>query len=627
MSNHLLHLRLLIKRLWLLLIVCMLLRIVFFIHNRGSFPGINASTILHILVGGIRFDITTIIYLNVLFVFLHLVPFPVRDRKTYQKVLYILFLIFNIPAILIALIDTAYFPFNNKRITSDIFGVAGAGMRNAFNFIAEFWFLAVLLIILIYILKKRYARMPDAAKPIHYNHFIQTLIFLLAIPLLIIGARGGLQQIPITPANATDYVEVQFAPLVTNSAYTLLYSLQRPGVEEYHFFSPEQTAAILQVKKTFPGDTSTVKHNVVLIILESMAKEYVGYLNNGKGYTPFLDSLFQQSLVFPNGFANAERSNKSMCVILGGLPSLTDDAFMNTIYSVNCFKGLGSQLKSLGYYTSFFHGGINGEFKFDSFTKAAGFDHYYGKNEFNDNSQFDGNWGIYDDVFFQFIAKKIAVQPQPFCTAMFSLSSHDPFNIPNHLRGKFPKGYSNIIESIGYTDYSLRLFFNAISKKPWFKNTLFVITADHTFGFGAHPGIYNNSAGKYSVPIAFFLPNSSMKGVDSTLAQHLDILPSILNFIGYKGDIKSYGNSLFQERRQRFAIQLSNSIYQVEDDQYILFFDGKNSLGLYNFKKDHQLKNNLKDIFPEQKTVMENYCKAFLQNYHHALIHNTLCKD
>ncbi len=596
-------------------------------HNAASFTNIGTLTVINILSGGIRFDLTTIIYLNIVFILLHILPLPIRNHDNYQRMLKFLFLFINIPAVLISLIDTAYFPFNNKRITSDILGVSSAGLRNIFHFLAEYWFLFLLFLIIIYILNKFYVRFSINNTAARLNHLIQIVFFLIAVPILIIVARGGLQQIPITPANATDHVAVQYAPLVTNSVYTLLYSIKTPGVKEYHFLSEEEITTILQVKKIFPGDSSNFKPNVVLVILESMASEYIGYLNNGKGFTPFLDSLFKESLVFTNGFANAERSNKSMCVILGGIPSLTDDAIMNTIYSDNCFKGLGTEMKTMHYYTSFFHGGINGEFKLDSYTKAAGFDHYFGKNEFNNDKEFDGNWGIYDDVFFQYIARQIDQQPQPFCTAMFSLSSHDPFNIPKTMKGKFPKGYSSIIESIGYTDYSLRVFFDSIKNKSWFNNTLFVITADHTFGYGEHPEKYTNAAGKYSVPIAFYYPGKNLKGHDSKLAQHLDIMPSILQLTGFKGSMRSYGNSLFPNNNDRYAVQYANNIYQIVDDRYILFFDGTKSIGLYDYRLDIPLQNNLMLNLPERKNKMENYCKALLQDYHVSLIHNTLCKD
>jgi phosphoglycerol transferase MdoB-like AlkP superfamily enzyme len=605
-----------------MLALMMLIRMLFAFANEHVFhtpafkwPGIIA--------GGLRFDLVTFIYLNGIFILLHLLPFPVRDHKIFQKILFILYLLFNIPVIIIELIDIAYYPFNNKRMSSDITGVASAGLRNSFRFMIDYWYLLFLLIFFIYIISFYYPRFKKKGI-VKYNYFLQVALFFVGAGLCVIGARGGVQTIPITPANTADHTEIKFAPLVLNSTYSILYSLQRKGVEEKHYLSDEQTENILKPYKQITS--AYKKKNVMLIILESYAAEYIGFLNNNSGYTPFTDSLFRHSLVFPACYANAERSNKSMCVLLGGIPSLTDDAFMNTIYSADCFKGTGTYLKENGYYTSFFHGGLNGEFKFDLFTKAAGFDHYFGKNEFNNDQLFDGNWGIYDDAFFIYTADEINKQPQPFCTALFSLSAHHPFNIPSKFRNRFPKGPEPIHEAIGYTDYALQQFFSRASKMKWFKNTVFLITADHTFGYGNHPSIYNNAAGHYRVPFAIYDPSGDIKpGIDSLCIQHLDIEPTMLHIGGYNGKVRCYGNSALTDKHTP-AVQLRDNIYQAEDNQYILFFDGAHSAGLYDYRNDPELKKDVSVELPERKSELENYLKALVQDYHHSLIHNSLCR-
>ncbi|MEP7265727.1 MAG: LTA synthase family protein, partial [Bacteroidota bacterium] len=597
------HVRLLARRLGMLWCLLLIIKLLFILLNRSSFNGFTLSLIPSILFAGLRFDLVMIIYTNGLFILLHLLPFPFRDHYIYQRIEKIIFLVINIPVVIIELADTGYFPFNNKRMTADIVGVAGAGLRNSFSLVVEYWYLLIVLILFIYILFSFYTKWDRNRKPVKYNHFLQVLIFLLGSSLCILGARGGWQTIPVTPANATDYTDVKFAPLVLNSTYSIMYSVQRAGVADRNYLTEDKVRSTLNTQHIY---TASGPHpNIMLIILESYAREYVGYYNDEKGFTPFTDSLMKHSIVFTNAFANAERSNKSMCVLLGGLPSLTDDAFMNTIYSSNCFEGIGTLLKQNGYYTSFLHGGLNGEFKFDSYTKAAGFDHYYGKNEFGNDKYFDGNWGIYDHVFFNYAADVLNKQPQPFCSAIFSLSAHHPFNVPAELKPMLPDGDKVIHEAIGYTDYALQLFFNKAKKMSWFKNTVFIVTADHTFGYGDHPGFYNNAAGKYAVPLFIYKGDNSLEAHDdSTLAQHLDILPTILDLGNFRGEARSYGKSVLRNDGNRYALQYLNNIFQVEDDRYILFFDGKNSKELYDYRNDLALEKNLMSNLPQKSIEM-----------------------
>jgi phosphoglycerol transferase MdoB-like AlkP superfamily enzyme len=116
---------------------------------------------------------------------------------------------------------------------------------------------------------------------------------------------------------------------------------------------------------------------------------------------------------------------------------------------------------------------------FLGFGNILGYNHYYGKTEYNNDEDFDGVWGIWDEPFFQFFSKTLTTKKQPFMATLFSVSSHEPYKVPEKYKNKFPKGTVNIHESIGYTDYALKQFFATAKKQPWYNNTIFVFVADH----------------------------------------------------------------------------------------------------------------------------------------------------
>lgn len=366
------------------------------------------------------------------------------------------------------------------------------------------------------------------------------------------------------------------------------------------------------------------KKNVVIIILESFSREFIGAFNkqleNGtyKGYTPFLDSLIEHSLVFPNAFANGRKSIDAMPSIITSIPALVLP-YISSEYASNKVKGLPAILGEQGYSSAFFHGAPNGSMGFQSFAQLSGFDRYRGKTEYNNDADYDGIWGIWDEPFFQFYANEMSAMEEPFFTTIFSLSSHHPFKIPEQYEGAFPKGTMPIHQCVGYTDNALRQFFKTASKQKWFKNTLFVITADHNTI--CHYDKYKNNAGAFAIPLIFFSPGSELKGADSSVAQQTDIMPTVLHHLKYSKPFIAFGNNLLADDN-RFAINFWSENYQLITDSLAIHFDGKKFSGLFDFRTDPGLKNN---ILPDKKDAkLEQFTKAVVQQFNNRMIEDRL---
>jgi phosphoglycerol transferase MdoB-like AlkP superfamily enzyme len=366
---------------------------------------------------------------------------------------------------------------------------------------------------------------------------------------------------------------------------------------------------------------------VVIIIIESFAREYIGSLNRdlegGKyeGYTPFIDSLINVSLTFDVSIANGKKSIDAMPSVLASVPSL-ETPYTISHYANNQINGLAELLKRKGYYSAYFHGAPNGSMGFDSFTKMAGFDDYFGLNQYPDKADFDGIWGVWDEPFFRFFASKLNSFKQPFLASIFTVSSHHPFKVPEKYAGKFKKGPAPILEVVGYTDYALRELFNEISKSPWFKNTLFVITADHT-NESVHKEFQNNF-GAYCVPILFYKPGSDLKGIKKRISQQIDIMPTVLNYLNYDDEYIAFGNNLMDDSYESFAFNTNGSTYNLYMKDHILEMIDTKPVGLYNYKTDLFLENNLLGKEPVLEKQMEEKLKAVIQSYNSRLIDNNM---
>ena len=632
-------------RLLIALLFFLLSRLLFYLFNTQFFGDLDGIDLLEAFLGGMRFDISIVIILSAPFILMNTIPVPARSGKTWQLLALISFYITNISGFALNMIDTVYFRFTSKRMTADIFSFIDAGEDDMMTLIPRFlidfkWeFLSwvFLSIIFIWISSRIRLKKKEIKHGIRY-YVINTILFLLTAFISIIGIRGGFQLRPFTIINAGEYAAAKNVSLVLNTPFTIVKSWGHIDLKEVSYFTDEETLIATyqpihhpptpnspncHAERSRSTTNSTSSTNIVLIIMESFGTEYIGALNGegSKGYTPYLDSIISQGFAF-KAYANGKQSIEALPAIVAGLPSLSGKPYITSAYGGNEINSMANLLKTKGYSSSFFHGGRNGTMGFESFVGIAGFEAYYGKDEYGNDDDFDGNWGIYDDAFFDFFKGKLDVTEEPFLAAFFSLSSHHPYMVPEKYQGMFDKGTLDIHESIMYADYSLGRFMRQASHEEWFKNTLFIFTADHTSL--SDDIAYQSREGIYAVPIVFYMPGKIDPEISSDIAQHSDILPSMLGFMNYDKSFLSFGNDLFDTTACRFSVNYIDGIYQLIKDGWSLLYDGKDVIGLYALDKPVNSRENEMYSNSDIADELVNFLKAIIQQYNHRLINNQL---
>jgi phosphoglycerol transferase MdoB-like AlkP superfamily enzyme len=261
---------------------------------------------------------------------------------------------------------------------------------------------------------------------------------------------------------------------------------------------------------------------------------------------------------------------------------------------------------------------------FDAFAKKAEFDDYFGMNEYENSSDFDGHWGIYDEPFMQYVARSLSSAPKPFFATFFSLSSHPPFSIPTEYQQKFKSVDTDKHRSFLYTDQALRKFFDYAKTKKWFYNTLFVIMPDHTPD--ADDKYYDTKVSYYKIPIIFYDPSRDWKGKSTKIASQIDVMPSILDYLHFDQPFKSFGKSLWTEDSVNYSINYRDGVYQLIDSSFVLQYADDNVTALYNYNKDWYLTNNLKDIEVIKRDQMKKVIEAYIQKFNVTLIKNNYAK-
>ncbi|MDF1673348.1 MAG: sulfatase-like hydrolase/transferase [Vicingaceae bacterium] len=634
MNNYIVYLKNLIKKLAIAFLLFTLCRFVFYFVYANNFSDVSFNLFIY----GLRFDMVAISFLFTPLIFLQLLPFSFRSLKRYHKILNIFFYIAIVIGITLNMVDVGYFEYTLKRTTADLFGMISTGddfFTLLPHYIIDFWYAYVFCAALIYIavfLHKRFCKLVVTFKPyLKKDYFIHSAIFICFIGFLILGMRGGLQYKPLSIINAGQYAETQNIPLVLNTPFSIMKTLSADKVEAIEYFNENELVTIYTPEQEIKGSAQFKGKNVVLIILESFAKEYIGSLNNNKGYTPFLDSLINESYVYENAYANGQRSMESLPSILAGLPQLMGSSYIISNYASNELDGLPKILKQNGYNTSFYHGGANGTMGFNGFTKIIGIDSYYGLDEYPKNlkeKDYDGLWGIFDEPYLKYFSNELNNKKEPFFSTVFTLSSHHPYTIPKNHLYQFPKGNLDIHESIGYADYALKQFFEKSKKMQWFNNTIFVFTADHSSL--SESAYYKNKLNRFAIPILIYDPTGNLKGKNKEYFQQIDITPTLLSLTIGDNSIIAFGNNSFQEKDKVVINYISNT-YQMAFNEYFLIFDGEKTTNFYNTEKDSLLKDDLIDNLSQSESIIKNKyetrLKAIIQQYNNRIINNQLSKN
>ena len=583
---------------------------------------------------GLTFDTSAILYSNVLFILISLIPFKNYSSESFQKKMMILYFTTNLITYSTNFFDFIYYRFSQSRLTTRVFDILENEtnkMSLAGSFIYNYWHVFIFFFVMVFLWITLYRKINLKKYSPKYSFKLisfSTITSLMIIFLCVVGMRGGLGNAtrPINMVDAHRFVKKGIhADFVLNSPFCFIRTFNKNHFNKKSFMDDSEVNKVLNTVRKV-NDSIYSKPNVMILVMESFGREYIGAFNKSRkienyvSYTPFLDSLSNHSLIFTNAFANGRQSIEALPSILASVPSFKVP-FTSSPYSNQEIQSLVSVFKDKGYSTSFFHGAPNGSMGFLGLSNILGFDNYYGKNEFNDNSLYDGYWGIWDEPFLNYVKNETDKLKEPFFSTFFSLSSHEPFYVPEKYKGVFPMGDVQMHQVIGYSDNALKLFFDSAKNEPWFENTLFIITADHTNQFW-YP-FYSSPINRFAIPILFYHPNGSFKGVNNELTHQMDIFPSIVDLVGYDKPINSWGRSLFSNSGKPFSIHFSGTVYHFITEKYILVFDGDSVIGIYD-REDQWLTNNLKENSNINFSNEEKYLKAFMQDYMNRIIEKKL---
>jgi phosphoglycerol transferase MdoB-like AlkP superfamily enzyme len=618
-NNTLRHVFLLLKRIGIILMIYTLCRLLFYAFNFNYFADTN---LLRAFWGGIRFDLSALAFVNSPLIILSLLPFKIVQKEGYQKFLLTLFVLLNALPLFFNLTDIEYFKFTSKRSTADFFDMVFMSndvWKAMPSYIVDYWYIAFIFLLMLVYFTRRVRKFDGLRlRELSFNGLWQFAGLFVMVALFTVFSRGGLQLRPINNLNAIEYGRAQDIPLILNTPFSMMKTFGKQQMSRREYMSDAELESTHSALRHFSkdGDAALSGHNVVIVIMESFSMDFVKKENSaGLPYTPFLNSLSDSSFIKVDmGMANGRKSMEAMPAIIAGIPSLMNDPFITSRFNNVSIDALPLVLGEKGYSSAFFHGGSTGTMGFDVFAKSAGFQQSFWREDYPDQDDYDGTWGIYDGPFMRFSAEKISEMEEPYLASVFSLSSHHPYSLPEDKKSQYAEFEEGLPRTIRYADDALRDFFKVLGQNDELDSTLFVITADHT------PSSFSKATktalGVYSVPIIFYAPSHSLSQINTKVAQHIDIMPTVLDLIDVDVDALVLGRVLGDG--SPWSIQYLNEIYQISDGEVHMTFDGEQIVSVLD------VQGKKVSISQERKSQLETKTKAIIQQYNNRLLDNKM---
>ncbi len=409
--------------------------------------------------------------------------------------------------------------------------------------------------------------------------------------------------------------------------YFQFYPTLNQKIAEENFLKQFQPPTL---QREIVSENPELKKNIVLISIESLSADFMEHYGNTQKITPFLDSLATKSLMFTNLYATGNRTVRGLEALTLCIPPTAGESVIKRENNKNKFT-TGSVFKSKGYDVKFLYGGYSYFDNMEDFYKGNGYDIIDRNNFKTEEISFANVWGVADE---DMAKKAIQVMNQeaksgkPFFNHWMTVSNHRPFTYPEG-RIDIPGTAKSREGGVKYTDYSIKKFFELAKKQDWYKNTVFVIVADHC---ASSAGKTELPMDKYRIPAMIFSEGFIQPQQFNLTMSQIDVMPTLLGLLNFNYKTKFLGQDVFKENFQPKAYIATYQDLGLIKDNYLTIISPTKKVKQYSLKlQNSQLQDNFKlyyDEIPVQKSVQNlvDDCVSAYQSVSYWLKENKLNK-
>lgn len=408
---------------------------------------------------------------------------------------------------------------------------------------------------------KKFIKRYILIRPVKFS-IINFLISLFLIAFLFIPVRGGIQKIPMNQSDVYFSQNIFADHAALNLPWNIAFSILNKNNNKNPFNYFSESKAKQTVNELYnngaikiPSILNTQKPNIIFIIMESFTAKFVGCLGGEQGVTPHLDSIATNGLLFTNIYAAGDRSEKGQVAVLSGYPNQAITSIIKTPTKTEKLPTITQALEAEGYHTSYTYGGELEFANIKSYLINAGFDKLVSKYSFPIFER-TTSWGVHDEFVLNKFFENIKKEQQPFFATLFTLSSHEPYDVPFH---KFIGNdeTTKFRNSIAYADSCIGVFINHLKKDSLWQNTLIVFVADHGHPLPGHDR--NDVPSKFHIPLIFSGGALNTKGVVPTIGSQTDIVATVLDQMNISRDKFKWSKDLLDSSAKPFAFYCFNN--------------------------------------------------------------------
>lgn len=566
------------------LISLSILRLLLYIIYNNDFSALTFQETLLSFLMGIRVDLICISTFNGIFIILMFLPFPFTRSKNYQKFIgygwysVLLIMIYTI------IVDMVYFQFVHRHLSNEIL-VIGNDVHIIVDMMKEYFYLLILFIfyaIALFMIFKKIINLPLTYQS--SSKARESIVLVLVCIFVIFSIRGKIFEKPFNMPDAFVVNKIASGNLALNGFYTLYRTITAKN-KIPTFYEPKEaidtTKKILSsehfrfIDENYPLMRSNIKENIapktpniVIVLLESWSAEFIdSFTHNNLGLTPHFDEIANKGLIFENFYSNGQRSIEAITTLLTGIPVLKGFNYIGDGLELSNLSYLGILAKENGYNTLAMQSSNRSSYRVDSVTKMAGFDAYYGAEDMPDSGKENkkSRFGTWDGNMFRFLHQKLTQQQEPFLAFTFTATTHSPFVTPGIQWERFPHNTTTnfgFFNTLIYADEQLGEFMQACEKEPWFANTIFIFTADHTKGATKEANALSakHPFENMHIPLVIYAPHFFKPQRIQTIGSHASIIPTLVDLLKWHGNFTALANSLFDPSSEEFAICVQGNV-------------------------------------------------------------------
>lgn len=508
-------------------------------------------------IKGLRFDLSSISAYFAIPLLLLLLPFSIARNSIWQKIWSTALFFVSIILSLALLGDIVYFNFVKRHVTYEFLFLKQFDELKTVLFMISGTYLPYLLCFIIAMVAgtgiwKRISAIPTETTIHKIDYGIYIGIFLV----LAVFVRGGLGSKPIAIIDAFASGSTRQGNLILNGVFSMSHSLLKAENINHRFFDDSEALAILghdteivntenPFRKT--AIATSTRYNLVFVLVESLSYKYIdSFAHNQYDVTENLDRMAKEGIRFTNFYANGQRSVEGIQATMTGIPPLVGMATIATGLIADHSK-LGQMAENNGYSTIFLQSSKRRSLRIDSVAGSAGFREYYGMEDMPLHLDYPdpkaSRWG-WDYEMLMKAAERMEKVEKPFLVYAVTSTTHTPYPKPPAELVKHPHHTNNengFLNTLNYTDWSIGQFINRVKTHPWFKDTIFIFTADHAL---AHYQT-GDFCDRFHIPMIIYAPDIVQPAVIDTVASQVDIMPTIIDLLGLQGQFTAYGKSVF----------------------------------------------------------------------------------